>query len=362
MRSIKRAIRSYCGIVIIFGVLSGCDSIPPDILIQPVTPEKIHGQVGYLIDIGIHRGSAGQPPETTAFRIANWGNSSPIFVRVIHSNVSDDLKKILSHLGNATILGVSVDKPDNTPHLGGVFLGSSDTVVSWYVYVVDGAPASCKIIIKTNDYTDAFHTMISKPADTILLQEDEEPDTPEDGPSQEFTNWLNSNPIGQAPPVITEGRYVNDGTTGTATDPDINSVRKKQEEFLQSAYGSDYQDDQHLHRAIRVVDRISERFRGTWLRFLTHRNFDTLLAERDAILQQETGLAYYTTDWTWQNIVLGIYLEEVGNLPPTEYGTDIEYLRLHFTHPNEGKGQLLNRFRESVKNGRILEDNPWYDR
>ena len=66
MRSIKRAIRAYCGIVIIFGMLIGCNFTPPDLLIQPIHPQEISGQYGYSIILP----TGGS--DVAAFRILNW--------------------------------------------------------------------------------------------------------------------------------------------------------------------------------------------------------------------------------------------------------------------------------------------------
>ncbi len=162
----------------VFGLLNmfGCDfALSPlsTVEVFVVKEAEIHGQVGYLIDINAQRRPVEQHPalHTTAFRIVNWGGAAPIFVRVKHNNGDDDLGRIVLHLGRATTLGVSATKPADTAHLGGVLVGSGDTVAAWFVYVVDGEKASCKIIINTDDYTESFRAMISKPAKVIQLEE-----------------------------------------------------------------------------------------------------------------------------------------------------------------------------------------------
>ena len=165
---------------------------------------------------------------------------------------------------------------------------------------------------------------------------------------------------GPTPEVITEV-YVNPdtGVVGKRIEPNIGVVRKKQEELLLSVYGAEYQDDEALRRAVRIVDRINERVRKAQIRWGTHRDNDVKLAEYDTILQEESGLAYFTDKFTAQELMLNIYLQEVGDTLRTQYGTTTEYLRLHFTHPNESKERLLGRFRQSVQNGLILTKNPW---
>ena len=178
--------------------------------------------------------------------------------------------------------------------------------------------------------------------------------------TQDFVDWLSA-PLdpsgGPAPAYITEVRYAGNDLPGATTETDIHKVRKVQEQLLKGVYGEDYQDDQALHRAVRVVDRISERFRKSWIDF--YPDFENLTSARDTILTEETGLSYYTLNFTWQKMILDIYSPIVGDLPSTEYGTDIEYLRLHFTYPNETEDDLLDRFRKSVGGGHFLSENPW---
>lgn len=186
------------------------------------------------------------------------------------------------------------------------------------------------------------------------------PPTTGDGPSPEFTGWFNSDPVGgPIPPAITEVRYIHDGTTGgSPTEPDINKVRKKQEMLLISAYGSNYQDDPMLHRAVRVMDGISEGYRQTGLLFLTHRDFDILLADRNKVLFEATGIQYFTTTFIWHSLVLGFY----ANPPGTSHGIILEYIRLNLTYPGSSERQLLKYFEQSVSDGLVLLENPWIAR
>ena len=183
------------------------------------------------------------------------------------------------------------------------------------------------------------------------------PPTTGDGPSPEFTNWLNAplDPsLGPAPPVITEVRYIHDGTEGSATEPDIAVVRKKQEALLTDTYGSDYHDDSALHHAVRMMDHMSEGYRQTGLLF---KDFDTLLADRNKILFETTGMPYFTTTFIWHSLVLGFY---ANNPPDTSYGIALEYIRLNLTYPGSSEGQLLEHFGRSVSGGLIILENPWY--
>ena len=161
-------------------------------------------------------------------------------------------------------------------------------------------------------------------------------------------DWLQQAPDGPAPAYITEVRYANNETIGTASEPNITVVRKQQEELVRAVYGNDYQNDRELHRALRVVDKMGEGFRQTWLDYVVNRNLDTLRMARDTIQRKETGLSYFTTNFTWFTLVLDIYEPIVGSLPSTRYGIVVEYLRLHFTYPNADEEELLDLFTQSV--------------
>ena len=150
----------------------GCDNtahLLPGVEITPVSDREMHGEMGYLIEVGVHRGIP-ENQQAVGFRIDNWGRSTPIFVRIAYSNISDDLRDILIPISRATTLGVSTTKPANTPHLGGILVGSGDTVASWFVYVKNGEPASCKVVINTHDYTGMFLDTIAKPAKVIHIE------------------------------------------------------------------------------------------------------------------------------------------------------------------------------------------------
>ena len=231
--------------------------------------------------------------------------------------------------------------------------------IVYLIATVNGNPVCVKIVTEDrlyNAHRDGFRKMVGAPAQVIHLPGFPTIDYP-DGPSRAFMDWLTA-PLdpagGPTPEVITDVGEVN-----KYVESDIGIVRKKQEELLTSVYGTEYQGDEALRRAVRIVDRINERVKQAQIRWLTHRDEDILIAEYDAILQEESGLAYFTDKFTAQELMLNIYLQEVGDTLRTQYGTTTEYLRLHFTHPNESKERLLGRFRQSVQNGLILTKNPW---
>ena len=360
MWSIKRAIRSYCGIVIIFGMLSGCNFTPPNLLIQPIHPQEISGQQGYLITLP----TGGN--DVAAFRILNWDvvNTKPVFVLVIFdSNTDNDVCTAISLLLQAKEIRIALQRPTGILPIQKTVSLVSDSAtratLSRYLILTrqDGTTAYLEATLP--NFTAEFTTMVNKPARVLTIRGLEEPPAPPpsdpNAPSQEFMDWISSNPTGQAPPLITEVRHINPGWTET----NITVVRKKQEELLHTVYGSTYQNDPALHRAVMVVDHIDEKYRQSWIDFQSHGNFETLLAVRDVILQQETGLSYFTTDFTWQKMILDIYTGELGGNPETQYGTNLEYIRLHFTYPGEGSRKLLRRFRNSLQSRMFLEKNPW---
>ena len=371
MRSIKYALRSYCGIVIIFGMLIGCNFTPANLLIQPVSPHSISGQYGYSIILP----TGGS--DVAAFRILNWDvvNTKPVFVLVIFDSESDDdVCVAVSLLLQATEIRIALQRPtDILPIPKTVSLVSDSatrTTLTRYLILTrqDGTTAYLEATLP--DFTAEFTTMVNKPAELLTIRGLEAPPAPPppdpNAPSQEFMDWISA-PLdpadGPAPPFITEVRYVNDGATlGTPTEPDIVKVRKKQENLLRATYGNEYHDDNALQRAVRVVDRINERFTKSGLDFLVHQNLDTWISEGNAILQQETELSYYTESFIWQEIVLNMYEPEFGNLPRTRYGITVEYLRLHFTYPGEGRIWLLNQIRQAIQSRKILIESPWMKR
>ena len=369
MRSIKRAIRFYCGIVIIFGMLTGCNFTPPDLLIQPIHPQEISGQYGYSIILP----TGGS--DVAAFRILNWSvvNTKPVFVLVVFDSESDnDVCTAVSLLLQAKEIRIALQQPTGILPIQKTVSLVSDSAtratLSRYLILTrqDGTTAYLEATLP--NFTAEFTTMVNKPARVLTIRGLEEPPAPPppdpNAPSQEFMDWISA-PLdpagGPAPPFITEVRYVNEGTFGGETETDIVKVRKKQEILLRAAYGNEYHNDTALQRAVRVVDRIDERYQQSWNDYLEHQDMNRLIADRDIILAQETELPYFTTGFSWHTLVLETYRKtDAGDPPNTRYGTNTEFLRLHFTHPKENKDQLLNRFRQSVRIGKVLTVNPWY--
>lgn len=78
---------------------------------------------------------------------------------------------------------------------------------------------------------------------------------------------------------------------------------------------------------------------------------------RIELLEQESGLDYY--ELIYGTLYFDIYLEERPEdegIPFSWYDTVIEYLRLTFTYPNATEAELLNHFRQSVREGRVEVD------
>ena len=145
---------------------------------------------------------------------------------------------------------------------------------------------------------------------------------------------------------------------GEYTDPNISSVRERQEVLIRATYGNNYQNDLALQRAIRIVDSVDERYRQSWLAYLADRDGEKLGRTRNAILRDATGLHYYTQEFVEENLE-SPYEQILGENLPTAYGLLIEHLRLRFTHPNEREEELLFRLNQSMANNRIVVENPW---
>ena len=367
-RLVLGAVFSWVGVVLL-SLLSGCNFTPPNLLIQPIHPQEISGQQGYLITLP----TGGN--DVAAFRILNWDvvNTKPVFVLIIFdSNSDNDVCTAVSLLLQAKEIRIALQRPTGMlPIQKTVSLVSDSatrTTLSRYLILTRQDGTTAYMEAKLPNFSAEFVTMVNKPARVLTIRGLEEPPAPPppdpNAPSQEFMDWISA-PLdpagGPAPPFITEVQYVHtgDGTLGTPTEPDIVKVRKKQEELLEFVYGTEYRDDTSLQRAVRVVDRIDERFHQSWIDYLVHQNLNTLVNARNAILREETGLSYFTTSFTWHEIVLGMYEPEFGDLPNTQYGTSLEYLRLHFTYPKEDKDQLLNRLRRVIQSRRFLTENPW---
>ena len=82
-------------------------------------------------------------------------------------------------------------------------------------------------------------------------------------------------------------------------------------------------------------------------------NDDELMTE---VLEEETGLSY---EGFIRGTLYDIYLEERPEdkgVPFSWYDIVLEYMRLTFAHPNATEAELLDHFRQSVREGRVEVD------
>ena len=373
MYSVRRivlgAVLSWVGVALL-SMLGGCKVTPPNLLIQPIPPQEISGQYGYITILP----TGGS--DVVAFRMLNWEvvNTKPVFFLVIFDGESDnDVCVAVSLLLQAKEIRVALQRPKGVPHLQKKISLVSDVktrkVLTRYLILTkqDGTTTYLKATLP--DFSVEFTTMVNKPAELLRIRgfEESEPIP--------FIEWLAMDPVGPAPAMLTEVRYISSDQIET----DIHRVREKQERLIQSTYGERYQDDLFLHRAIRVEDKINERYGESWIVYLEElEEYESMSIEekilfvydggehpgakmsktRSRILQQETGLDYYTAAFAY-DVLLVIYEAEKGVFLPTAYGIDIEFLRLHFTYPNESQGQLVERFKQSVRSNLIITENPF---
>ena len=367
-RLVLGAVFSWVGVVLL-SLLSGCNFTPPNLLIQPIHPQEISGQQGYLITLP----TGGN--DVAAFRILNWDvvNTKPVFVLVIFDSSTDnDVCTAISLLLQAKEIRIALQRPTGILPIQKTVSLVSDSAtratLSRYLILTrqDGTTAYLEATLP--NFTAEFTTMVNKPARVLTIRGLEEPPAPPpsdpNAPSQEFMDWISA-PLdpagGPAPPFITEVRYVGETPMGRKTDPDITKVQKRQEVLIQTVYGDEYHNDTALQRAVRVVDHIDEKYRQSWSDYLVHQDVHKLITERDTILKRETGLPYFTYHFSWNTLGLETYHKTgAGDPPDTRYGINIEFLRLHFTHPSESRNQLLNRFHQSVRKRYVLTVNPWY--
>ncbi len=78
-------------------------------------------------------------------------------------------------------------------------------------------------------------------------------------------------------------------------------------------------------------------------------------AERNRILEEESGLAYQFITGTLLDIYFEERPEEKGD-PFSWYDIVLEYLRLSFAYPDVNEEGLLEHFRQSIKDGRVTID------
>ena len=98
---------------------------------------------------------------------------------------------------------------------------------------------------------------------------------------------------------------------------------------------------------------LSERFRQSWLD-----NPPDLGIVRDTILKEESGLNYFTLEFVYIEL-FSVYTGETGREIFTAYGIGTEFLRLHYIYPDEEREQLVKRFRQSIRDGLVITENPW---
>ena len=113
-------------------------------------------------------------------------------------------------------------------------------------------------------------------------------------------------------------------------------------------------DNPHLQRAIETVDKIDKRDREE-----SYGKEDALII-LDTILFEETSISYFDVEFLFGKLT-GICKREnpekySGYI--SRYWLAVEYLRLYFTHPEDTKYALLEKFKESARQGVMDTTNP----
>ena len=292
-------------------------------------------------------------------RVRAAGISSAPFFITVRNRADDTVGGAIRMLNTAKWVLVARERPDGyallCTHDATVRMGENTPISSHTRYILFETSQGDRVCIELCISFDRaayreFWSLVNAGPKVIGGTP---PDDTTDPIVQSFVDWLKQDLSGgDAPAYITEVRYVS-----SSVEPDIRIVRKKQEHLIQSIYGERYQDDMALHRAIRVADRINERYVKSGLDFLVHQNADRWRSELNKLLQEETGLEYYTLPFSSGVLVRDIYTAETGH--SSQYGATVEYLRLDFIYPEEEKEQLIERFRQSVKDGLVLTKTPW---
>ena len=324
--------------VVVF--LGGCT---PD-SIEVTSEEAIQGKTGHLI-----KGSLGGGDVATKTVLAVEGaavTGAPVYVIFEHRS-ADGMTAIdtaIRSLNRATdIIPVDTVPPNTRTFL----FGETQQFVCHLRIWEPGKPESYLSIRLPSWMSDEFRDMVAKGPGVIGGERD-----------LSFVEWLRQEPVGPAPAYIEEITYVIDYPI-KPIELDIAVVRRQQERLVRSVYGDDYQSDLALHRALRVVDRINERYGQSYLSYLVHQDIQRANNEREKILQEETRLSHYTGAFIW-SALLPYFEENLQPRPGTVYGITTEYLRLHFTYPQKNKDQLVEQFYQSIDNGRCITKNPWY--
>ena len=113
-------------------------------------------------------------------------------------------------------------------------------------------------------------------------------------------------------------------------------------------------DDPHLQRAIEVVDKINKRNREE-----SYGKEDALII-LDTIFFEETGISYFDVEFLFGKLTDICERENPEKYSGyiSKYWLAVEYLRLYFTHPEDTKYALLEKFKESARQGVMETTNP----
>ena len=297
MRSLKRAIRSYCGIVIIFGMLSGCNFTPANLLIQPIHPQEISGQQGYLITLP----TGGN--DVAAFRILNWDvvNTKPVFVLVIFDSSTDnDVCTAISLLLQAKEIRIALQRPTGILPIQKTVSLVSDvktrTVLTRYLILTrqDGTTAYLEATFP--NFTAEFTTMVNEPAEVLTIRGLEEPPAP--------------------PPFTEEVKQV--------VEEIMERLLARYREIRDSIPANSFQDVlRQFNQALEEVVGFNYRFTGT--------------------------LAYIYAQTNNLN-----YADLRTSLSKPWFGLIEGYLRVKLMYPGKSNDELLDLFEAYVKNKSIV--------
>ena len=160
----------WVGVVLLLGLVTGCDTVSQDMEIRPVSLGEIHGQTGHLIRMV---GSGNNLP-TAAFRADKWGGGTvPIFF-ITQYYPEENLGKDIEFLLQASRMSLSFEKPNGIPILSTIRIGavSGPTVTAYLIASVNTYPLYLRIITERSVYEthlNAFRAMVSKTPKVIHL-------------------------------------------------------------------------------------------------------------------------------------------------------------------------------------------------
>ena len=220
--------------------------------IAVIAPEEMQGKTGHLIEF-LGTDGSGTVMTEAALAVRDTEVSDAVFYILIghtSANGTTEVDETIRLLAEAEAVALVDAIPKGYAPIKTVWIGEGTPQVSHYLRIRTKPPTRDVYILVhlvfSQAHYDGFLAMVAKGPQIIGGVVEDTETTPA------FTNWLNSDPTGQAPPPITEVRYV----VASSTEPDIAKVREQQEILVRSAYGDNYQNDDALHRALRVVDRI----------------------------------------------------------------------------------------------------------